>query len=148
MSLYPNLNALEKAIRVAAQKAIASEAVLGEIKRVIREKEQEMVYGSYTPYPYQRRHSLGNQFQVQQTGLYSVRVWDIAPPNYSVFNTPYQGPAGSFAQWINDGSVPNVFNTKSYPWAGPRPFYRAAEAELQNSAVLKRAVINGIKSQI
>ena len=146
--MFSGLDAIERAINNAASAAVCSNQVLGEIQRVIREKEEEFVYGSYTPSTYNRRHSLGGQFQTQQTGLFSVRVWDIAPPNYSVFNTPYQGPPGCFAQWINDGRVPNVFNQKSYPWAGPRPFYRAAEVELQNSLVLKRAVINGIKSRI
>lgn len=102
-----------------------------------------MVYGSYTPVIYQRRNSLGSNFQIDYEDEYSVRIYDIAPPDRSVFDTPYQGPPGSFAQWINDGNVPNVFNGKSYPWTEARPFYDAAAAACQSK--INNAVRAGIK---
>lgn len=148
MKIFKSIDALEKAIMSAAEKAIMSDSVVNVVKQEIANKENEMVYGGYSPSFYNRRFSLGKQFSVKKTGPYSIRVEDIAPPNYSVFNTPYPGPPGAFAQWINDGAVPNYFNSRAYAWAGPRPFYQAAEASLQNSAALKSAVINGIKSHI
>ena len=129
MATYKSLGALLKAAQSAA-KATLNNEVAELVKQEIREAEQELVYNSYSPVMYSpRRHSLGKGFTVEPTGAYSIRIWDSAPSNYSVFGSAPAAP-GYFAQWINDGNVPNVFNNKIYVWMSPRPFYDQAIVNL------------------
>ena len=145
MAVYSSLSALLKAAQSAAKATLQNE-VAELVKQEIHNAEQDLVYGSYSPVVYARRGSLGNGFTIQPTGPYSIRIWDNAPSNYSVFGSAPAAP-GYFAQWINDGNVPNVFNSKTYPWTGPRPFYNQAVANLAGSR-LKAVAINGIKSRL
>lgn len=142
MAIYGSLGALEAALKAATQTILISDLV-PIVQSEIRAQEQSLVYGDYTPVIYQRRNSLGNSFQIEHEDEYSVRIYDIASPNRSVFGTAYKGPPGSFAQWINDGNVPNVFNEETYPWMGARAFYDAAAAMC--APKINSAVRAGIK---
>ena len=77
-----------------------------------------------------------------------MRIWDRAKQDYSVFSTPVREAAGVFAQWINDGNVPNVFNDNDYPWMKPRRFYDEAAKACKNSAAIKQAAIEGIEKRL
>ena len=145
MATYKSLSALLKAAQTAA-KATLNNEVAELVKQEISEAEQELVYGSYSPVMYARRNSLGKGFTVQPTGAFSIRIWDNAPSNYSVFGSAPAAP-GYFAQWINDGNVLNVFNTKTYPWMSPRPFYDQAIANLAGSKI-QQVAANGIKRRL
>lgn len=147
MAVYSSLSTLLSAAVSAANDVLANE-VAEIVKQEIATQEQRLVYGSYSPVLYVRRGSLGSSFQVEPTGINSVRIYDIAPPNYSVFGSGYGGPPGMFAQWINDGNVPNVFNDKSYPWMGARPFYDATIGALQGSGRIKAAAIQGFRRRL
>ena len=145
MALYKDLSSLLKATQVAAKATLRNE-VAELVKQEISDAEQEWVYGSYSPVMYSRRNSLGKGFTIQDTGPYSIRIWDNAPSNYSVFGSAPAAP-GYFAQWINDGNVTNVFNSKTYPWMSPRPFYDQAIVNLAG-ARLQQVAINGIKRRL
>lgn len=146
---YSSLGELVAAVKKAAGAALESPTVLNVIKEEIRKAEQQEVYDSYATEHYWRRGSLGKNFQVERINPYAIQIWDIAPPAPSVRNTLYKGPPGWFAQWINDGRVTNIFNNRQdYPWTKARPFYETADTRLQRSTALKKAVLNGIKSQL
>lgn len=86
MAIYGSLAALEAALKAATQTILTLDLV-PIVQSEIRAQEQSLVYGDYTPVIYQRRNSLGSSFQVEHEDEYSVRIYDIASPNRSVFGT-------------------------------------------------------------
>lgn len=147
MAVYDNFADLMAAAKAAAQEALQNE-VADEVKQEIKTQEYEFVYNAYTPAVYDRRKSLGKKFKVEPDGSDAIRVWDAARPSPSVFNTPVKGPDGVFAQWINDGNVPNVFDEKDYPWMHPRKFYDAATKELRKTSKIKNAAKAGMEARL
>lgn len=147
MAVYNNFADLMAAAAAAAKETLQNE-VATEVKEEIRKQEYNYIYDASSPSWYSRRKSLGKTFKVETDGDDSARIWDAARPSPSVFNTPVKGPDGVFAQWINDGNVPNVFDDKDYPWMHPRKFYDAAVKELSKSSKIKNAAKSGMEARL
>ena len=128
MKTFKSLAALEAAAKRAAQVTLRNQ-VATLVEHKIREKAQEVVYGSYSPVMYPRRNTLGTTFALIPSG-YNLRIY------------------GYFAQMINDTGAPNVFNNADYPWMHPRKFYDAAVADLNGSSELISVVRAGFLANI
>jgi hypothetical protein len=145
MKTFKSLAALEAAAKRSA-KATLNNQVATLVEHKIREKAQEVVYGSYSPVMYTRRNTLGTMFALIPSG-YTLRIYDISSANTPQRSGSPPGP-GYFAQMINDTGAPNVFNNADYPWMHPRKFYDAAVADLNGSSELISVVRAGFLANI
>lgn len=141
MPVYNSFSEMMAAAQQKCAEALTT-TVADVVKDEIRNTEQDLVYGSYSPVVYDRRGSLGENFNVELISPDTVQVYDVAEPNVSLSNpqVAYSGESGQFAQWINDGDVPNIFNDNDYVWMGARPFYETATANLKSSPKIQNAI--------
>ena len=149
---YASLAALERAVKKSLTSTLKGE-VSQVVEKVAKEKIKEDVYGVYSPSVYERRGELMNAEFAREVfedadGV-NLRIYSMARPNDSLSSPPvaYRGPDGQFAQWINDGNVPNIFNSKKYIWETPRPFYSDAENELDNTGLVLDALRAGMQKR-
>ena len=145
MKTFKSLAALEAAAKVSAKKTLNNQ-VKDLVEKKIKEKAQEVVYDSYSPVQYVRRHWLGTMFAIIP-GNYSIRIYDIDPANEQQRQGTPLAP-GYLAQMINDTGAPNVFTNGVYPWMGPRPFYKRTVEELNGSSELISVVRAGFLANI
>lgn len=99
MKTFKSLAALEAAAKRSAQVTLRNQ-VATLVEHKIREKAQEVVYGSYSPVMYPRRNTLGTTFALIPSG-YNLRIYDISSANTPQRSGSPPGP-GYFAQMIND----------------------------------------------
>lgn len=149
---YASIDALERAVKKSLKSTLKNE-VAQAVEKAAKEKIQAEVYGTYSPSVYERRGELldaGFAAEVfEDTGGVSLRAYSMAKPSDSLSSPPvaYRGPDGQFAQWINDGNVPNIFNSKKYIWEAPRPFYAQAASELDSTGAVVDALKAGMKKR-
>lgn len=145
MAVYDNFADLMAAAAAAAKETLQNE-VANEVKQEIKTQEYNAVYNAYTTKFYWRRYSLGKTFETKFEDEDSIRIWDAARTR-SIRNTIIRGPDGVFAQWLNDGDVPNIFHDSDYPWhiGG---FYDAATKELRKTSKIKNAAKAGMEARL
>lgn len=149
---YASLDALERAVKKSLNGTLKNE-VAQAVEKVTKERIQAEVYGAYTPSVYERRGELRNAGFAAEVfddadGV-ALRTYSAAKPNDSLSKPPvaYRGPDGQFAQWINDGNVPNIFNPRKYIWETSRPFYTSAANELDSGGAVMDALMAGMRKR-
>lgn len=145
-TLYGEGNGLDNELRKRVELAMRNE-VFNEAKSAISNHISSEVYDVYDPVLYERRYILEKapiNKDLYDDGDITLNVFSSAEPAPSVRNVPYNGPKRTFAQWINDGSVNNIFNDTHYVWEDERPFYKRAVEELEATESYKQALADGL----
>ncbi len=145
-TLYGEGNGLDNELRKRVELAMRNE-VFKEAQSAISNHISSEVYDVYDPVLYERRYILEKapvNKDLYDDGDITLNVFSSAEPAPSVRNVPYNGPKGTFAQWINDGSVNNIFNDTHYVWEDERPFYKRAVEELEATESYKQALADGL----
>lgn len=124
MADFDNINGLLARIKKQVRDSLKSD-VAPVVKDKYKENIQSDIYDSYNPVEYHRRNSLLDESNMEDQLLdeTTLEVKNVALPSQSVMGSAYV-PAGrtTFIGWIENGSVPNIFNNRTgYPWTGPRP---------------------------
>lgn len=142
-----------------ALKSVLKKEVQPEVKKIVDKHIQSDIYDTYSPVGrehggYDRRGALGNSSNtkgyIESDGDgYTLRVTNEAPPSPSVFQSGSGGgQADRLLYWIENGCVPNYFNTsKHYAWESPRPAIENAQAEIDGGA-LDAVIQNAINKEI
>lgn len=152
MKTSDNVQQLRFQILDAIEKA-TKDSVVKQVETTVKEHIVSDVYNVYSPSEYDRRGVLKNADMVngiwaEPDGTVILRQYSSAEPNESLNGSVYTGPSGAFAQWINDGDVPNIFNSYSgYSWAHARPFYDNAAADLHATGAAVAALKQGLAKQ-
>lgn len=148
MPTYKNLKELRADLEKKIEASLASN-VAKQVEKTVKEHIQTDVYNSYSPVIYERRNELKDapfyHDVYNVAGIITLQSYSTASSNVSlVYGSSYDGQAGDFAQMINDGKVPNIFNNLRYIWQTPRPFYDNAILELKNGGLVKAALQRGL----
>ncbi|MDD3150130.1 MAG: hypothetical protein PHR82_09055 [Endomicrobiaceae bacterium] len=146
MPVCKNLAELEAYIQKKINETLMDEVATG-VRETMQETIDEDVYRRYAPVKYVRRNELGNieNIKAELEGAGVLAVMNIAPPNNSVLGTAYTDYGGtSFARWVNDGLVPNIFNDKHYVWEDPAHFMEDTKDDLENSHTVKNKMKIGL----
>ena len=146
--MYSSLSSLDKAIRKAILSALKNE-VANAVEETTKQHIQSDVYAVYDPVEYQRRGELKNaafQHDIYYVGSdIAMRSFSTAKQNRSVIGSSKSYPVGAFAQWIQDGAVPNIFNKRHYICQDARPFYTNSVQELESRGLVREALAQGLK---
>ena len=114
-TLYGEGNGLDNELRKRVELAMRNE-VFKEAKSAISNHISSEVYDVYDPVLYERRYILEKapiNKDLYDDGDITLNVFSSAEPAPSVRNVPYNGPKGTFAQWINDGSMTHTMCGKT-----------------------------------
>lgn len=119
------------------------------VEKTMDEKIDSEVYDVYTPKGYKRRYELGNTNNISselvKDGVLFTK--NTANPSPSVIGTPYSASGSTiFPEWVNDGEVPNIFNSNDYPWMHPRDFIAATIEELESTGAVATAMAKGLQA--
>lgn len=149
MPTFHSVQELTAFLEAAVNKSLVQD-VAPVVESTLADQIQEDVYDRYHPVMYMRRKGLGSAenivSQLRSSG--ELSVMNIASPNKSVFDTPYTDSGGtSFARWVNDGLVPNIFNDKHYVWQEPANFIEHTVDELQSTGAIKKSLKKGLIRQ-
>ena len=101
-TLYGEGNGLDNELRKRVELAMRNE-VFKEAKSAISNHISSEVYDVYDPVLYERRYILEKapiNKDLYDDGDITLNVFSSAEPAASVRNVPYNGPKGTFAQWI------------------------------------------------
>jgi len=152
MATYNNLGSLFAAIKGAAREALQNE-VYEKVKSVEENHISSDVYGAYSPTMYERRGAGGGLLadeniigEMVSDDTLSVR--NTASPSPSVLGTAYSPSSDTtFAGWIENGEVNNIFNGTDAPWTEPRPFTQNTVEELQQTKEHVQALKAGLRAR-
>lgn len=134
---------------------LSSKKILeGEVLKAVSEEMlgviEEDVY-SYNPTTYNRRTTGGlrdpSNIVLEMIDANTGVVKNVATPNDSVLGTKLRLSSSNdttFASWINDGSVPNIFNSKTYPWH-KSGFLEKTISNLEKTNGVEKAVEKGLQ---
>ena len=132
MPEFDNIKSLFDYIETSINES--KEAIGDSIKKKYLEHIQRDVYDVYSPVDeigYERRGENDglkdpNNIIIKyesNTNEIIIDVINIAEPNESIYGIPYSGTGSSaFAEWIENGLVPNIFKAQDAPWQHERPF--------------------------
>lgn len=146
MPVCKNIAELQAYLQKKIDEALMDDVAVG-VKEKMQENIDENVYRRYTPTTYVRRNELGSleniKAELESRGVLSVK--NIAAPSPSVLKVPYKNYGGtSFARWVNDGLVPNIFNDKHYVWEDPAYFMEDTQQDLKKNKTIKNKMIIGL----
>ena len=116
------------------------------------------VYGFYDPTIYARRDTSGGLIDdasfVKEVDDTTISIENISEPSKSLFGQSYNSHGTTeFADWIESGKVPNIFNSRTdYPWGKPRKFTENTINDLKEnkqhvSAIKNTLSKNGVKTK-
>jgi hypothetical protein len=116
-------------------------------EKIFLEETNSNVNGRYTPVQYNRTGEIVNPSNIvselDSNGVLSIR--NIAQPSESVLGTSYNPPNDTtFSLWLNDGLVPNIFNSYDYPWMHPANFVESSIERMETSGEISDAFAKGM----
>lgn len=146
MPVCKNVAELQAYLRKKINETLMDDVATG-VRVKMQETIDETVYRRYAPTTYVRRGELGNieniKAELEAPGVLSVK--NVAASSPSVLKTPYTDYDGtSFARWVNDGLVPNIFNDKHYVWEDPAEFMETTLDELEQNHTIKKKMKIGL----
>lgn len=154
MAYYSSWDSLISAVQEKCGE-ILDEYVRPVAEDILHEHIIDDIYASYSPVGrdaggYDRRDVLGSRDntvgKVQGNNL--LVVTNVAPPSPSVFGSSGSGHEDELLYWIENGLVPNYFNSFDYVWMHPRPAVENAQEEINSSGDIRTAIKNGISQKI
>lgn len=136
-----------------------SESLQDQVFEEVRDVEQKHidgdVYDSYIPQMYVSRDIndgliADKNIVGEMIDTSTLAVKNVAKPNVSITMPPtdYKPVTGTeFASWIEEGSVPNLWDENTYPWNSPRRFTENTRDDLERSKRHVYALKKGLKAR-
>ncbi len=150
MPNFKDLNSLKKYIQTQVASTLQDDVAKDASDKMKKNYNDEVYSYAYDPEYRDRRMSLTDDENIKKEMVSdtAISISNIARPDKSVFGSSVDGKEGLLGQWIEDGSIPNVFNDRTdYPWTAPRPVIQHTKEEIEGSSSHTVAMRKGLKKR-